>query len=237
MQGTGKTYIGITGVLDGQDDEEALQFRRQWHLKCPRKWLEGFARGSLAMAIVTTGLTEEAALMEEARHTAAKFGELGKECVRGGPWCRRALPPDDLAELRFVAGCSKTAAVMAYAEQHPRGSLAAHLSGRRYSSLRQPVPAVSLSPAAASARVPLVVLPGRRPSGRSGCPGRSGRHAAGTPRQSGKHKASTPRQSGRHKPGVARPSSGLSGSRISGAAHRLHALPFLPSRKRPAAGS
>ena len=174
--------------------------------------------------------------MVEARHTAAKFRELGKACVRGGPWCRRVLPPDDLAELRFVAGCSDAAAVQAYSEQHPRGSLAAHLAGRRYSSLRQPVPAVAVSPAAASVRVPIVVLPGRRPSGRSGSPGRSGRHAAGTPRQSGKHKASTPRQSGRHKLGVARPSSGLSGSQVSGAAARFIALPVPPAYKRPAAG-
>jgi hypothetical protein len=52
--------------------------------------------------------------------------------VRGGPWCRRVLPIDDLAEIHELRGRTSDAWIRNIAAWYPRGSLACHLKGECY---------------------------------------------------------------------------------------------------------
>ena len=181
VNGQDKEYIGITGVLPGQTDEVVKLVRRAWHLICQKKWIEGMDPASVHLSTSLTDLKLQDALIEEARLTAARYSEReGHKKVRGGPWCRRVLPPEDRAEVVSTLSCSSRDAVKAVAVAKPFGSLAQHLALKSYSKESVPVPFSSAAPSVCAARTPLAVQP---------APRQSGRHPPGVKRASGRHKA------------------------------------------------
>ena len=72
--------------------------------------------------------------MEQAREAAKRLvADDGESKARGGPWCRRALPPEDLSEAAAVATCTSRAAVRSLAAKaFSGGSLARHLAQTRF---------------------------------------------------------------------------------------------------------
>ena len=73
--------------------------------------------------------------MEQAREAAKRLvADDGESKARGGPWCRRALPPEDLSEAAAVATCTSRAAVRSLAAKAAfrGGSLACHLAQARF---------------------------------------------------------------------------------------------------------
>jgi hypothetical protein len=169
--GIAKEYVGITGVLRGQSDEEAKRFRKRWHVAKPKLWLKGKDLAGGQMETLRTKLTLKNALIEEARETARLYMTLesGDKVVRGGPWCRCRLPPCDTEEIAAVAACSSRKQVSDLAASWPEGSLACHLAGRSYSRVPQEVSLATSSSTLCSAKTPpLVLIPPKRRSGASG---------------------------------------------------------------------
>lgn len=210
------SYVGSVGVLPKQTDRGALLNRKARHGTMTKGWVRGFVPGSLAISARTVGLKGlDQALAEEAFVMAREFnrlGSMGPKLLRGGPWVLRHLTHDDRLELEAAGACSDRSEVAALVRKFPSGSLAAHLAGLDFRRRSTPGTSSSLP-----AKPFLPILPTPR-------------------RQSGKHRPGTPRMSGRHKPGW-RPSSGKSGSSLSGAQKRFCRLPFVAPKvcKRPAA--
>eukprot|EP00973_Karenia_brevis_P021002 2888107-Karenia_brevis.AAC.1 len=71
----------------------------------------------------------------------------GGKLVRGGPWCRKVLPPEDLAELRAVSETKSRQSVLDLRKRFPGGSLDHHLAGQSYAV---PIASPSLSSASSS---------------------------------------------------------------------------------------
>lgn len=166
LQGdSSKQYVGMTAVLRGQSDDAAKRVRKQFHLSDQRRWLKGMAPGSVRMTVLRTGLTLRNALIDEAREAARLYLELpeGDKIVRGGPWCRCRLPPEDAAEIAAIAACTSRQGVSALAASLPTGSLSFHLAGAVYPGTQQKRSLSAMQ----------VLLPVKRPSGRSGRSGRS----------------------------------------------------------------
>jgi hypothetical protein len=70
VDGVRKTYIGMTGVLEGQSDDAALLVRRRFHVSCQKTWLQGMSVSTLRLRRLLSNLSEADAQVEEARHTA-----------------------------------------------------------------------------------------------------------------------------------------------------------------------
>jgi hypothetical protein len=104
----------------------------------------------------------------------ARPQESGSTVVRGGPWCRKVLPEEDVCELGDCAGCASRAAVRALAKRRPAGSLTAHLECRSYASAPNVVLARGSWAPAGSAKLPIINPPAPRKSGRSRTSGASG---------------------------------------------------------------
>ena len=207
-------YVGATGVLQGQDDQTAVKMRKRWHLQKPVAWFRGGDGDSLSYSILATRLSKRAALMEEARETANLMksnDEEGKTRVRGGPWCRCQLPTMDHAEIDQVHACTSREGVANLADRLAGGSLDKHLKGQSYAksaviALEAGASDFALS---TSRQKPPMALQTR-------------------PRQSGRYRKGVQRASGAHQPLIKRPSSGKSGTNLSGACRRFHKLPLPP---------
>ena len=181
-----KTYVGITGVHKLQSTQSAICIRKNYHVDDPVSWMEDGT--DLAISSDHTKLKLPHALAEEALVTAQLMTTLGRETVRGGPWCRKRLDHDDHLEIEAVAACSRWSDVAGLIKIFPRGSLAKHMRFEDYSSGK------SMATACTSKTKPFpLFLPVTKR--------RSGRHKPGAKKKSGSHKSGTKRQSGRHKPG------------------------------------
>jgi len=175
-------YVGMTGVLKGQNDNVALWYRKRWHLWRPVAWLRDANASSLKLTIYFTGLPRASALVEEARVAADLFEQHGAKLVRGGPWCRRRLPDTDLKEIEAVAKCTSRTAVEALAARMPNSSLKGHLDGKAYNMKPSPALDAGIPGFAAEA------FRGRPPVAFFAKPRASGRHPAGTKKASGRHR-------------------------------------------------
>ena len=209
-----KICVGASAILKGQTLRLAVGVRKRNMQKLRVKWLEQEDLDNLDLEVVWPRLQKDAALVEEARLAAAEH-QSSETLARGGPWCRKVLPPEDLKEIRLVAACSSRAEVQALARRYPSGSLAYHLGGKSYREpCEEPIAQSSPVTLPANAKGPLIITRRKRPSGRSG--------------KSGVHKPGAKRRSGRHKAGMKRPS----GSQSSGAHRRFNALPLPRKRRR-----
>jgi hypothetical protein len=153
-RGVAKRYVGIAGVRKGCSARAALLERRSWHLKERVAWFRGCDMATLSLRLLNSGLSLQQALADEALETARLAAEKGKAHVRGGPWCRRTLPADDVKEMLAVGSCRGRSAVAALVKEWPTGSLAHHIQGL-------PFKASVGGPAKC-------ILPVKRRSGRSG---------------------------------------------------------------------
>jgi hypothetical protein len=180
-------YVGMTGVLKGQNDNTALWYRKRWHLRRPVAWLRDASAASLKLKTYLTGLSRATALVEEARLAADLCEQHGTGRVRGGPWCRRRLPNTDLKEIDAVAGCTSRSAVEELAAKMPKSSLKAHLDGKAYNMAPSLALDASIKGFAAS------VFRGRALVVFFAKPRASGRHPAGTKKASGRHRPGTKR--------------------------------------------
>ncbi len=219
VKGKRRVYIGLA-EMHGASPQAACNRRRHTHLHPPAgfkqvAWLAGVDPCSLKLACLLPHLGFKDALVEEAMAAARCMAESTDVPVRGGPWCRLELPPRDLVEVEHVQNCSNRAAVRAYAEATPRGSLYDHLHNLRYGSETKPVPVSAMTPN----------FPTKR---------KSGKHRPGAKRPSGKHASGVKRPSGSHRPGTKRMSgkSRTSGSQSSGATRRFCKLPSAKPRGR-----
>ena len=59
-------YIGVTGVLDGQTDRQAIEARKRYHISHPVHCLKGFDPKSASIRVMKSGLTELTAYLDEA---------------------------------------------------------------------------------------------------------------------------------------------------------------------------
>ena len=219
VQGSQRVYMG-SAEMHGASPQAACKRRRQSHLHPPAgfkqvAWLAGVDPCSLKLACLLPHLDFKDVLVEEARAAARCMAESTDVPVRGGPWCRLELRPSDLVELGHVQNCSSRAAVRAYAEATPRGSLYYHLHNLRYGSEAKPVPVSGLTPNFPTKRM-------------------SGKHRPGEKRPSGKHTSGVKRPSGNQRPGAKRMSgkSHTPGSQSSGACRRFCKLPEAKPRGR-----
>jgi hypothetical protein len=58
-------YYGITGVLVGVSDRQALFGRRKWHEECPVKCLRGRDESPFTLKILKSNLRKADALVDE----------------------------------------------------------------------------------------------------------------------------------------------------------------------------
>ena len=124
------SYHGITGVLAGQTDHQALLLRREWHESRPVFVLRNSV--DLRMSVLQTGLAKADALIEECRVTASAYIDDADSgaTIRGGPWCslkprvsERSVRSDWLCEVRSVCRrCSweKPSALRKHCKDHAR---------------------------------------------------------------------------------------------------------------------
>jgi hypothetical protein len=112
-------------------------------------------KSTLCLKLLSSGLTLQQALADEALETARLAAERSLTHVRGGPWCRCSLSADDVAEIAAVQACSGRAAVVALGRTSPAGSLARHLGHQPFQ-------------ASVSSGARRCILPVKRRSGRSG---------------------------------------------------------------------
>ena len=99
------------------------------------RWLRGMDAATLTLARVSGPFSVMDGLVEEARETARRLVEPGnRSFVRGGPWCRIALPTNDMIEVEAVAQCTNRQQVggLVKIRDFRTGSLADHLAQRRY---------------------------------------------------------------------------------------------------------
>ena len=224
----GRGYVGASSILRGQTERAAVGVRKRHLRKFRLKWLEHDDLGSLDLQVVRSRLPKGAALIEEARWAAREYQSSLSKLVRGGPWCRLRLQPEDRREIKLVAAAATRYEVKEIAMRYPAGSLSYHLAGKSYG---EPVeaPAEDALPATlgGNQKGPLVLLTRKRASGTStrykkGVQRASGNHRPGGRRASGKHRPGERRASGKHRPGVRR----ATGSQSSGSARRFSALPL-----------
>ena len=178
--GAKRRYYGITGVFAGQSDWQALEARKKNHKDKPVAWVKGCDESSLTISMLKTGLCVADALADEAKLTSQGYLKHGYHIVRGGPWCRKLLPYDDMHEIHAVDACTSRKAIMELRQFYPGGSLDLHLSGASYAK-PAPTPAalhtdiagpgfkaLSLAAVPNRHRVAIAFVPRKRPSGKSG---------------------------------------------------------------------
>ena len=158
------SYHGITGVLAGQTDHQALLLRREWHESRPVFVLRNSV--DLRMSVLQTGLAKADALIEECRVTASAYIDDADSgaTIRGGPWCRLSLTATEKKCLQLVYDATSRAEVKRIAGQAPGSDLSKHLRGERYSSGHGSLDNVSMFPLA---RPPCAISSKERSSGRS----------------------------------------------------------------------
>jgi hypothetical protein len=207
-----RKYVGITEQRACTQDL-AVKRRKEFHLDPPKgfrqaAWMKGLDPKSLQLRTVPgqTDLTLKEALLQEAI-VAAQHIAADAAAARGGPWCRRNLPPADRKEVKAVCEAKSKREVLDVAKQYPEGSLAYHLAQKPWRTDK--VCATGVAPLFAS---PPKFFAAKRSSGR--------------------HKLGVRRSSGRHKPGTAR-FSGKSGSQASGATRRFTKLPQVRGVRTP----
>ena len=172
-----KVYIGTTVVLNGQTNIMALAVRKDHHQAFPVRWMRDASLDDLELEVAVPHLSQQCALVEEARLAASEFLSSESQLVRGGPWCRMRIYSQDRAEINSVAAATSRSQVKSLAEKMPAGSLLRHLRNESYSKADQPTPA-------GHGKGPLLLPPKKR-SGPSGRSGKSGYYPPGVKRRSG----------------------------------------------------